>query len=133
MVRGLTVTVLTAVMLLTGTGCAWLLIGGAAAGAGSVYYLKGELRATEPVSMDDAYGAAEAVLQELQFTVTDRGRDAKEARIDGTGLGDRPIIIRMWPVGPRVTEIGIRFGAVGDQDRAGMILRRMRAHFPTMP
>ena len=66
--------ILMASALPFGSGCALFLIGGAAAaaGAGTVAYVNGELEETEDVAYDAAYDAALASMSDLQYAVVDK-------------------------------------------------------------
>ena len=59
------------IILLFSSGCAGVLWlgGGAGAGAGTIAYLKGELKSTEEASIDRTWQAAQKAIEELEFSV----------------------------------------------------------------
>jgi hypothetical protein len=79
--QGLLITILGMGLLLN-SGCAAVLVEGAAAGtAGTVLYVKGELHSTEDVSLVRAWGATQAAIQDMGFTVNAKDKDAVSATL----------------------------------------------------
>lgn len=120
------ISLLTVAVL--GSGCVAALVGGAALGAGTVVYLRGELRSPEAVSMQKAWTASHAALKELGYAVTDEQQDALKAKITARGAGDKRVEIRLTNKGQNVTEIAIRVGTFGDEDLSRRILEKIRGH-----
>ena len=89
------VAALTAMALVQ--GCAFLLLGGAAAGAtyGTVKYVNNTLHVTHDVSLDKAWGAANAALKELQMPVTASKKDGASGRLQARNAltGDKALQI----------------------------------------
>ncbi len=68
--------------LLMNSGCAAVLLGGAAAGgASTVPYVRGELHSTEGVSLDRAWDATQAAIKDMGFIVTAKDKDAVSATL----------------------------------------------------
>ncbi len=112
------------------TGCALFLIGaGAAAGAGAVVYVSGELKASDEVSVDRAYAAALRAMDDLQFRVTKKQKDALAAEIVARRADDTPITIRIKRQSEAVTEVRIRVGVWGDEALSRAIHDKIRSHY----
>ena len=123
------VMVLLAGVLMFGGGCAVLLIGGAAAaGAGTVAYINGELKDTEGVAYDTVYNATLAAMNDLQYAVVSKEKDAVNAKITVRTSGDKKIEIKLVKQSATVTEIHIRVGTFGDEALSRQILDKIKTH-----
>ena len=94
-------------------GCALFVVGAAVgAGAGAVSYTGNELRVTHDVTVDRAWGAAEAACKDLGFPVI-TGKSHKDA-IGGTLVArnatDQPVEVQLIRQTDKLTEIRIRVG-----------------------
>ena len=122
--------VLIAAALPFGSGCALFLIGGAAAaGAGTVAYVNGELKETEDVAYETAYNAALAAMSDLQYTVVDKSRNLLTIKIVARTIGDKRIQVMLDKQSASVTEIRIRVGTFGDESLSRQILDKIKSHF----
>lgn len=110
------------------SGCAALLVG-AAAGAGGVVYVQGELKVTEPVALNTAQRAAEKALQDLQLVVIKRQQDGLAGVIDARTSGDQKVTIKTKRITVNSTEVAIRVGVLGDEAKSRQILSRMQANY----
>lgn len=102
------------VVLLFGlSGCAALLLGGAAAG-GTYVYVDGKSTQDYTAGLSTAYDAALAACQELKLDVT-----KKEKKLDGASVtakdGKTDVWITLTPKTEKVTTITIRYGLTGDE------------------
>lgn len=125
-------TVLTAMALVQ--GCALLLAGGAAAGVayGTVKYVDNTLRVTHDVSLDKAWGAANAALQELQMPVTASKKDGASGKLEARNAQNQPVTIQTIRNTDRVTEIRITVGTFdtsANRTEARQIYDTMKARF----
>jgi hypothetical protein len=128
--RQWTRTLLIGAALLISTGCALLLIGGgAAAGAGTVAYIMGELKSTEEVSLARAWEASQAAMKDLEFSITSKEKDALSAKLIARGAGDKKIALTLKKVSDSVTEIRIRVDTFGDESLSRMILDKIKKHY----
>jgi hypothetical protein len=119
---------MTGMCLFINHGCALLLIGGgAAAGAGTVAYIKGELRTTQEISFERAWNATIGALKELGFAITQDEKDTLSGMIVARGADDQKIIIHLKKESEKLTEIRIRVGAFGDEARSQLILDNIKA------
>jgi len=122
-------TALLAGVLMSGGGCALFLIGGAAAaGAGTYAYVNGELKDTEGVAYDTAYNATLAGLNDLQFVVVSKQKDAINANITARTSADKKIEVKLVKQSASVTEIHIRVGTFGDEALSRQILEKIKTH-----
>ena len=112
------------------SGCAaFLLATGAAAGAGTIAYVTGELRAIDEVELDTAHKAAIDALEELRFAVLYREKDAIYSRIEAATAADTDIKIKMKKTSDALTEIRIRVGVIGNKTLSQRLLDTMRANY----
>ena len=126
------VAVLTAMALVQ--GCALLLVGGAAAGAayGTVEYVNNTLHVTHEVSLDKAWGAANAAVKELQMPVTASTKDGASGKLEARNAQNQPVIIQTIRKTDSVTEIQITvdtFDSSENRAEAHQIYNRMKARF----
>lgn len=124
------VAVAAVVLCLSSGGCAVLLVGaGAAAGAGLVAYVKGELKATEAVSLDVAWAATLKAMEQLEFAVTQKSKDRVSAQVVARGAADRKIQITLQGRSEKVTEIRIRVDFLGDEALSRRILEEIKKNW----
>jgi hypothetical protein len=109
-------------------GCPAVLVGGAA-GGGAVAYIKGELKTTEEVSLNRAWNAAQMAMSDLEFTITDKEKDAFDGRIHASGARGKKIDVALKKISPSRTEIGIRVGLFGDESLSRQILDGIKKRF----
>lgn len=119
------VAVATAILF---TGCAVLLVG-AAAGAGGVAYVQGELKVTESVPVDTAQRAAEKALQDLKLAVLKRQQDGLSGLIEARTSTDQKVTIKTKRIAEKSTEVAIRVGVLGDETKSRQILNRMQGNY----
>lgn len=100
-------------LVLTCSGCAVLLLGGAAAG-GTYVYLDGWSKQTYKVGLDQAYNATLDALQELKMPVEKRSKGGIDASVTAKDL-NRDVWIKMEMSTERTTVISIRVGLLGDE------------------
>ena len=121
--------------LVTLNGCALFLVGAAAgAGAGGVSYMSNELRTTQNVSVDTAWKAANATMQELQFPIIqDKSvKDATGGTLYGHNAKDQSIRIQLLRQSDSVTEIRVRVGTfdtTANRETARLMYDKMKARF----
>lgn len=110
------------------TGCAALLVG-AAAGAGGVAYVQGELKVTESVSLAVAQRAAEKALTDLKLGIQKRQADGLSGVLEARTAGDQKVTVKTKRIADKSTEIGIRVGVLGDEAKSRQILNRIQASY----
>jgi hypothetical protein len=118
------------VVLVVGAGCG-ALVAGAAAGAGAVAYIRGELEATEEAPMDKVVAAAKGAVDDLQFRLISSDADAVSGKITAETARGTDIGIALERESDNVTKIRIRVGVFGDEDLSRLIHEKMKARLAT--
>lgn len=96
------------------SGCAALVVGGAAGAVGSVAYVRGELKATVESPLEKTWKATQESMRDLEFVVTLSEKDALEARVEAEGVA-KTIKVVLKELGPKTTDVRIRVGVFGDE------------------
>jgi hypothetical protein len=122
------IAVLICVSVSFSYGCAALVVGGAA-GAGTVAYVRGELKSVEDVSLDHAWPAAKQAMSDLEFSTTSAEKDAFHGELIARGAGDKKIVVNLDRQSDTVTEIKIRVGTFGDEAMSREILDTIKKRF----
>lgn len=113
--------------ILTGCLAAAAVGGAAAAGAGTVAYIKGELKATEEASLNKTWGATVAAIDELQFLVVNKIKDDVSAELESKTADNKTVKIQLKRVTDNLTDISIRVGTFGDESLSRYILSKIEA------
>ena len=111
------------------TGCTALLVGGAAAGAGSVAYVMGDLETTEEVSLETAWQAAHVAATDLELTELSGDMNGLSARVVARTTQDEKVTISLEPRGQMITKVSIRVGVFGDESKSMRVLDAMRRSY----
>ncbi|WKZ17779.1 MAG: DUF3568 family protein [Candidatus Jettenia sp. CY-1] len=101
-------------------------IGSDAAAAGTAAYTLGELRSMEQISLDRTWQAAQKAVEDLEYTVTSREKDALTANLIARGAGDKKIEINLRKVSEEMTEVRIRVGTFGDESLSRLVLKKIK-------
>lgn len=97
-------------------GCVLLAVGaGAAAGAGTVAYIKGELQTTYAASLDRTWEGSLGALKDLNYKVISSQKDGSEGEIEANRAGEEKVKIVLTISGPGTTLVKIRVGIFGDK------------------
>jgi Protein of unknown function (DUF3568) len=129
-IRHLAVTLMLLSGVVASGGCALFLLGaGAAAGAGTVAYMGGVLKASDEVSMDRAWNASLQAMKDLEFKVTKSQKDALEGEITAHRADDTKITILLKKQTDKVTEFRIRVGFWGDENLSRLIYDKIKSHY----
>jgi hypothetical protein len=103
-------------------GCVLLAVGaGAAAGAGTVAYLRGELQTTYAASLDQTWEAAQGALKDLNYRIISSQKDDPEGEIEAKRVGEDTVKIHVMISGPGTTLVKIRVGMFGDEKESRAI------------
>lgn len=123
----LTIIVLIIILPLMQIGCvAAAITGGVAAGAGTVAYLKGELKSLEDANIDRVWRATEGAVNELNFIVTNKVKDAVSAKLDALTAVNKSVHITLKRKTDSLTEITIRIGTFGNEQLSRLILEKIQ-------
>jgi Protein of unknown function (DUF3568) len=101
----------------------WVAIGAAAAavGAGTYYFIKGDLKRNYDASMDKTWEATIKTVEELKLNVESQKHDALSGVIKGKMADEKGFEINLKRVGENLTEVGIRIGTFGDREKSEAI------------
>jgi hypothetical protein len=112
---------------LVNSGCAAVLLGGgAAAGAGTVLYVKGELQSVEEVPLDRAWNAANLAVKDMGFVIGNSEKDDLSGSLTAYTADNKKVQIKLKRRAESITEIRIRVGTFGDESLSRLILERIR-------
>src|SRR5690606_21101735 len=109
------------------TGCVALLVGAGAGAAGAVYVL-GKLEERVQDSVPKVHKAAVAGLQDLNLPIHKEVGDKLSAQIESKTADEKIIWIKVDFVSEKVSELSIRVGLTGDEQRSREILRAIKRH-----
>ncbi len=98
----------------------WAVIGAAAAavGAGTYYYIKGDLKRNYEAPMDKTWEATIKSVEELKLTVESQKHDAFSGVIKGKTADEKGFEINLKRLGENSTEVGVRIGTFGDRTKS---------------
>lgn len=113
--------------ILTGCLAAAAVGGAAAAGAGTVAYIKGELKATEEATLEKTWEATVGAVDELEFLVINKIKDAVSAELEAKTADNKTVKIELKRVTENLTDISIRIGTFGDETLSRYILSKIEA------
>ena len=128
--KAVIVTLMLALGPLVLTGClaAAAVGGGAVAGAGTIAYIKGELKATEGHSIDETWAATVTAVDELQFIVINKVKDAVSAELKCQTADNKTVVIELKRIADNLTEIKIRVDTFGDEALSRYILNKIQSN-----
>ena len=110
------------------SGCMFAAVGAAA--VGTVVYATGDLEVAEAEKLDVLYDATLAAMKDLDLYVTKQTKDALSAVIVARDAQDKKITIKLNAATSEVTELSIRVGTFGNEDKSRLIhkeiLRNLR-------
>lgn len=116
------------IVLLSSCGCVAALLVGGGAGAGTVAYLKGELKSTEDAPIGSVWQAAHKAMKDLEFIVTSEEKDAFSAKLIAHGSDDTKMEIILESVSAKLTTLKIRVGIFGNESLSRLTLERIKKH-----
>ncbi len=117
---------LLGILLFSSSGCVALLVGGGA-GAGTVAYIKGELKSTEEASIDRTWEAAQEAVKDLEFVITSKEKEnTSSAKLIARDARDKKIEIELKKISEHLTKVTIRVGVFGDESLSRLILERLK-------
>lgn len=104
---------LAILLVLLSTGCAAVVVGGAAA-VGTYTYVAGHLKKTYNTNLDNSYKAALAGCEALGLPIVEREKQLSTASVKAQD-GDRNVWITLKAQSSTTTEISVRVGYLGDE------------------
>ncbi|MCP5102696.1 MAG: DUF3568 family protein [bacterium] len=109
--------VLLFILMISLTGCAAVVVGGA---AGAYSYVKGWMAVDYNVNLTKGYRASLKALRHHDLRIIEKEKDITIAFIKARGA-KREIRIRLKRKAKRITKISIRFGVLGDRKASRMV------------
>lgn len=137
--RLLSLVLLLAGLAFSSGGCLAVAVGAGA--AGTVAYMRGDLEAEEPYSLEQTYAASREAVDELGLKVIegDSGADALSARVTARDSSDKKVVVRLKAITSDATKVKVRVGTFGDEAKTRRIYNAIRerlkanAAAPTQP
>lgn len=111
------------------SGCVALGLG-AAAGAGTAVYVKGQHKETVDAAVPQVHQATIAALQDSGITIQEESVDDFSADIKGKMSDGTNVWIDLKRQTASTTQIGVRVGATGDQEESAAIVDRIKNRLP---
>ncbi|MBI5383153.1 MAG: DUF3568 family protein [Verrucomicrobia bacterium] len=109
------------------TGClAVAVAGGAAAGAGAVVYVKGELQSNLEAPLAKCTTAANQAVTNLKLKKIGEENDGTSAKIKARNAKDQAVTISLKKLTDSATRISIRVGTWGDKAASQQILDEVK-------
>lgn len=124
MPKSLVFIVFLELILLFTYGCSSFSNGGAA--PGRVSYVLGELRSVEEASLDRTWEAVQKTMEDLEFIITRRQKDALTAHLIARGANDKKIEINLKKISDGLTKVMIHIGVIGDESLSRQILEKLK-------
>ena len=93
----------------------------AAVGAGTYYYIKGDLKRNYEAPMDKTWEATIKSVEELKLTVESQKHDGLSGVIKGKTADEKGFEINLKRLGENSTEVGVRIGTFGDREKSEVI------------
>jgi spermidine/putrescine-binding protein len=97
---------------------------------GEYTYLTGNLVSYESASLEHAWTAAQDAIKQLEFTVKSTAKDALDARLEAKQADGTDVSIKLSKASESVTEVSVRVGILGDQERSRLIMDKIKANLP---
>jgi hypothetical protein len=115
-------------LLLPLTGCAVLLLGGAAAGAAAagVMYNEGELRADLEAAPPDAIKATERAFRDLIWSKESAKSSATDGLATARTATGKEVTVTVNRKTASVSTIGIRIGTFGDENLSRLLYDKIK-------
>lgn len=126
--RKIAVLVCAGLLLFNLYGC-FLLIGGAAGGAGTAAWLSGKLTQQVNAPYDTTINAAKSALRSLNLEMTKETKEESVAQIMGKYSDGRTIWIDIHRISPNSSKVEVRVGAIGsNKTEASEIMKKINSY-----
>jgi len=110
-------------MTVLAQGCAVAWVG---AGAGTVIYAMGDLEAVVAKDINAVYQATLKALEQLEFRVSSKVKDALAAKIIARDAQDKKITIKLASTAEDATKLNIRIGLFGNETKSRLIYEQIQ-------
>jgi hypothetical protein len=109
------------------TGCV-VAVAGAAAGAGAIAYVRGELETSLDQNYSKVVDATRAGLKDLEYAKISEKKDAIDAELIYRTALDKKITIKLSKVTEKTTKVKIRVDLLGDEALSMTILEKIKSN-----
>jgi len=114
-------------LFLFNSGCAALIVGAGAGGAG-VVYVKGKLQETISASVPQVHKATIAGLKDLKINITEERSDNLTSEVRGTLADGKKVWVDADSINSSSTKLTIRVGYLGDKTFSLRIRDAIKKH-----
>ena len=108
------------------SGCV-VAVAGAAAGAGAIAYVRGELETSLDHNYSKVVDATRSALTDLEFNKISERKDAIDAELIYRTALDKKVTIKLSKVTDKTTKVKIRVDLLGDEALSMSILEKIKA------
>lgn len=123
--RYILATLSLAAIMISAPGC--IALAAAGAGVGGYAYVSGDLEKNLEAPLDRVYDASLAVMDEMQYAVTSKSKDALEGAINAEQADETSVKIRLESKGDSLTHTSVRIGLFGDEAQSRRILEKIES------
>ena len=109
------------------SGCA-VAVAGAAVGAGTYAYVRGELQSAVDQNFNKTVEATRAALKDLEFAKISEKKDAIDAEFIYRTALDKKVNVKLSKVTEKSTKVRIRIDLLGDESLSIIILEKIKAN-----
>jgi hypothetical protein len=114
------------IIALSLSGCVAIALGGAAAGAGTVMYVQGDLKVTIDQQIDPVYKVAKETVDKMNVMIIESRHDALAGKIVFRDASDDKVTIALKRTGEDFTDMSIRVGFFGDETKARAVYDKIK-------
>ena len=100
-------------------------------GTDAAVYSRGKLYAVSGQDLNSVYKATEAALRQLEIEVTETSKDVFYAKVVGRVADGKTVTIRLEPGADNVTELRIKAGTFGNEERSRVIYEKIQQNLGT--
>jgi hypothetical protein len=100
-------------------------------GTDAAAYANGKLYAVSSQDLDKVYEATVAALKQLEIEVTETAKDVFYAKVTGKVADGKTITIRLQPGADNVTNLKIKAGRFGNEERSRVIYEKIKENLKT--
>ena len=100
-------------------------------GTDAAVYSTGKLYAVSGKDLNSVYAATRAALQQLEIAVIETAKDVFYAKVVGRVADGKIITILLEPRADNVTELRIKAGAFGNEERSRVIYEKIQQNLRT--
>ena len=100
-------------------------------GTDAAVYSRGKLYAVSGQDLNSVYAATVAALKQLEIEVTEDSKDVFYAKVVGRVADGKTVTIRLEPGADNVTELRIKAGTFGNEDRSRVIYEKIQQNLRT--